>query len=227
MKKVCDAVRFKYSVQVTKYSLSPTLFARGPQHEQVSVSVLEISSDGLTVFQSTSTQEVTPKGNILSLTQFRALEQSFGNKKEHGKPSSKDVYTIRATVDAISPIIAAVPSDPFALVELYQAGGCESCIVVIKGAKALACHAGIQPGDSITLQNVKRQKWHVPSWFSKKGPAKLASRAPTYVFVVTNPLSIVWQDDESPLPPLPSTVVPLSFDRGGGGFYRNTAVGPR
>jgi hypothetical protein len=208
LKKVCDAVRFKYSVQVTKYSLSSmaNLVARRPQHEQVSVSVLEISSDGLTVFQSTSTQEVTPKESILSLPEFRALEQSFGDQKDLGKPSS---FTIRATVDAISPIIAAVPSDPFALMELYQAGSCESCIVVVKGAKALACHAGIQPGDSVTLQNVKRQKWHVPSWFNNKGAARLASRAPKYVFVVTNPLSIVWLDDESLLPPLPSTVVPL------------------
>ena len=113
-------------------------------------------------------------------------------------------------MDAISPIIAAVPSDPFALVELYEPGNVpQSCVVVIKGAKALTCHAGIQPGDILTLCRVRRQKWHVPNWFQKKGPARLVSRAPTYLFVVTDAASVCWSGDASILPPMPSTTIPL------------------
>ena len=210
-KQVCDAARYKKLVKITKYSVSPVAssssssLSRGPLHKRLSV--LELFSDGLEIQSNTESENCD---DALTLTQFRALEVSFRNKKESGKPSSKDTFTITATVDAVSPIIAAVPSDPFALMELYEpADVTQSCVVVLKDAKALVVHAGIQPGDHITFRQVRRQKWNVPSWFATKGPPRLVSRAPTHVFVLTDPSSICWQDTIRSLPPMPSTVVPL------------------
>lgn len=226
-KQVCDAARFKHCVRITKYSvISIETCSREPQHEQVSVHILELFSEGLEVQPSDNNSNKTnacKSDNALTLTQFRALERSFSNKKQAGntctrKLSSKDAFTITATVDAVSPIIAAVPSDPFALMELYEPPGDSnvppnSCVAVLKGSKALVCHAGIQPGDNITLRHVRRKKWEVPGWFAKKGPARLVSRAPIHLFVVTDASSICWETSIEPRL-LPSTAVPLVAAQG-------------
>jgi hypothetical protein len=172
----------------------------------------------------------------------------------HTKPS-RHYYTILAKVDAVSPIIAMDPSDPFALMELYDededenendtnpndsaAGfntcsveasdprsGTLSCVVVLKGAAALKCHAALLPGDKILLKQVLRKPWAILASitghsYSKSRPDQdtaqhlLHGRIPQHVIVVTDANSISWQQPLLSLSfSLPSTVVPLIAIRG-------------
>ena len=210
-KQVCDASRFRQPVKITKYSILQVHLSSppGPLHERITV--LELHNDGLEI-QANDKMDISDgvHGNALSLTQFRALETLLRkNSGSSEKMSSKETFDITATVDAISPVIAAVPSDPFALIELYEPGDIpQSCVVALKGPAALACHAGIQPGDVITFRQVRRQKWHVPDCFRNKGPSRLVSRVPSHLFVVTDAASVCWEPCVT-APQLPSTAVPL------------------
>jgi len=178
---------------------------------------------------TTTTNEVI----TMTLSQFQdfeiLFETSLNKKQKGGKLKSKkdENYNIIGQVDAISSIVASVPTDPFALLELYDTETPSvSAIVVLKGIDVLCCQPAIQPGDKLKFLNVKRQRWHLPTSFRQQHiPERLHCRAPTHVFVVTDCKSIMWEswkdskiDDKSRawncILPLPTTIDSLSSIQG-------------
>lgn len=220
---------------------------------EYSARVLEVHRGGMHIIKERSNvvrkvsrqadhqQNETP----MTLTAFAKLEiERRSTGKTSQGSSSAERYSIVAKIDATSAIIAAIPSDPFALIELYEEPPCGndddndassfraplSAVAVLRGRSALAVHEALQPGATLTLKRVRRQRWHVPRSFEdgKLGAAvsaRLKNRAPTHVFVVDDGRSISWsslQGDKESLsngdlegdnighfPHLPSTPVPL------------------
>ena len=143
-----------------------------------------------------------------TLARFRHKE--FNEFESMKAASNTKRYKIVATVDAISPIINADQSRPFAMVELYDSNSeDDSCVVILKGPEALTPHASIFPGDQIRFQGLLRKRWQVPETFQrKKGFHHLVKRVPSYVFVADalDNVSIEINQSEQPLP---TTLVPL------------------
>ena len=170
-------------------------------------------------------------------TKIRSTSKSSGGGGGAQGRSSSERYSVTARIDATSAIIATLPSDPFALVEMYEdapQGSNEaplSAVAVLRGRSALAAHVALQPGAMVTFTNVLRQRWHIPKSFEEgkfdaATAARLKNRAPSHVFVVNNGRSIGWCLDDGPgsnlsdsltknverfgqIPPLPSTPMPL------------------
>eukprot|EP00978_Attheya_sp_CCMP212_P002299 scaffold4717_cov53-Attheya_sp.AAC.8 len=252
LKLACDAARFGHKVRTSSYHSIDIVIPHQQQSREDSarhmapVKILELEQ--LDIDSSPQLDDHNNAG-VLSLAEFFELErnnlQGHNNKQAIKRPHHDRIYTIQAKVDSLSPIIAAVPSDPFAMMELYDDSNdsfcCWNAVAILKGACPLQCHPGIQPGDSIILVGVKRQRWHVPQSFAKHKDVspRLQHRAPTHVFVVTSCNSIQWDRDyhitdtepelltqcdlpnrsqESslpyPVPPLPSTPVPLASIQG-------------
>ena len=223
---VCRAVLSGSSVNISKY--------RWVQHGS-SVRVLEIHTNGIEIMApgESNARDGSEDGvKPWTLADFADIERR-GLLKGH----QSELYSIIAKVDATSAIVATIPSDPFALVEVYedietvQENGCVplSAVIVLRGQSALAVHVALQPGAMIVLRNVRRQRWHVPKAFEKIASANpalesLRYRAPTHVFVVDDGLSVAWSFDfekarrqnlcRANLPPLPSTPIPLRAVQG-------------
>ena len=171
------------------------------------------------------------RGKILTLFELAeeetrlTAEKSRNRKRKRGDEADGDgdgvtappaaentLYTIVATVDAVSPIIAAQTSDPFALLELYDCGGSGdegtategsppspplTAVAVLRGRSALSYHPAIQPGDELVLMGARRRRWHVPRSFrgTRKragAPERLVGRAPTHVLVVDETSTVRW-----------------------------------
>jgi hypothetical protein len=163
----------------------------------------------------------------------RTVEKSNSNENLPAEASRfmnlRGKISIVATVDAISPIIAAVPTDPFALLEIYDPDEPSiTAVVVMKGRNSLVYQPGIQPGMAVVLSNIRRQEWHLQDSFQQMDvPIRLHYRAPSHVFVLRDAKSITWKEDKmalqaldllaSPiirLPPVPSTVDSLTCVQG-------------
>lgn len=167
----------------------------------------------------------------MSLEDFQAIETQM---EMIGKTKSK--FNIEGTVDCLSPIISALPDDPFAMFELYDDKICSlTAVVVLKGHNALICHPGIHPGSRIKLKNVIRRKWLVPQSLQAEGvPKRLHDRSPSHVFVITESNCIVWddrvelnvdcKDDPAASVVLPSTIDTLTSVQGRILAVRHTSV---
>ena len=192
-KRASDAVRFNISVKITS-------FTRLQIQQQGSISISALEVHELLLDHAVP----CPNNSDVLWTLSHVLE------KEINTTSKLQRISFQATVDAISPIIAVVPSDLFCLLELYDdSESMHTCVVVLKGPLPLQCHAAIQPGDTIRLHNVKRVQWKV----RRELGAGLQRRVPEYVFVVTKVECIEWSitatATSAPVPPLPSTTYPL------------------
>jgi hypothetical protein len=217
----CDAVRYGSLVKLVSYSRIRTCTSNA-------YDIIEVHTDGI---HSEKLQGVTKpsfqKEAVMSLKQIQEMETRMdGSKRRHKKGCKKNVsYSFSGTVDAVSPIINAF-TDPFALMEMYDSNENEiSAVVIFKGRDALKCHLGVQPGHELTLLNVCRNRWHVPQSLWKKAATRyLYNRVPTHVFVVTDPLCIIFSSRENKhdekngakdlMPPLPSTVKSLTSIQG-------------
>jgi hypothetical protein len=140
------------------------------------------------------------RDNIWTLTQFWRKEQiDFQNMK-----NSRPKFCILATVDAISPIVAMDPSNPFALIEVYDKDNTDiSCVIVLHG-RAMLNHAAIFPLDTLVFRDVVYKPWSVPQILNddnnkqKKSSSSsinyphLIGRIPSHVFVATTVDSVSW-----------------------------------
>ena len=179
--------------------------------------VLEIRRGGVAIVESESPMEATPGHSKeepppMTLSAFAELEEKMrstskgsGSSSNQGR-SSSERFSITARIDATSAIIATLPSDPFALVELYEESPPESneapfsAVAVLRGRSALAAHAALQPGTMVTFTRILRQRWHVNKSFQEGRldavkAARLRHRAPSHVFVVNHGRSIIWSLD--------------------------------
>ena len=248
MKIVCDVVRFRSKVTLHKYStigwvLKSDDDENGDDTAKAQTGIftfIELHHDGLVVLCSKSSSVVgwnDSNSSLMKTTSFMSLlemqeeESNIENKRKKikneatvakGEGDKKTQYfNIRGRVDAVSTIIAMVPTDPFALIELYDPSqSCISTIIVLKGTDALQCQPGILPGDDIAFFNITRSRWHVPQSFRKDDvPPRMYGRAPPHVFVVTHSRSVRWNSSKNitaPINifPLPDTVDSLSSIQG-------------
>jgi hypothetical protein len=224
LKQACSAAVYNLTVVITRYALFPlkTSSLSSAQTQPGSFAFLEVYSDGM-AFKD----EVPPNGaawkdsvkadDVWTLAQFRRKECL--DVQEMKTTRRKNTYKILATVDSISPIIAMDPSDPFALVELYDQDAEEnSCVLVLNGPQALRWHAAILPGDTLLFGGggVLRKPWPVPNIFKSK-PAfshlTEGGRIPSFVFVLpsedSSTTTISWQPFVNALAPIPPTAIPL------------------
>ena len=208
---VIDAARFHYPVTIKAKAYSIMKNTRSACNQQMNahIHIMELCHDGIIVHGERQPQ--ADPDTYLSLKQFQAEEiQMEMDRKKKDKNSNKNekkhhtLYNIEGTIDAISPILGVSSNDPFSLVELYDQENDPSLTasVVIKGPNALACQPGMHPGSIIKFMNVKRQRWHVPQSFQSKGgdngvPNYLSNRAPSHVFVVSDPKCIQWNEEYS------------------------------
>ena len=182
------------------------------------VKTIHIYEDGIRclIDEKVNSMEVDKKVRYLSLADVNKIEDSF-DKNELKVLKRK--MNIEAMIDAISPIITVVKTDPFAIIEIYDDDG-RSAVVILKGKHALQLHACIEPGNKILLKDMRRQKWHVPKSLEKEGiPKRLRSRSPEYVFVVFEANQMSLEGGACPskgtLPQcLPSTIHPLTSIQG-------------
>ena len=184
LKVVCDAARYQCRVLVTRFCISPR-DENATNAKQLQV--LEIHEFGLKLLDRPPASDVV-WNDALSLSSFLELEIDKAFAKT--KPPSN--FAVRGKVEAISPIIALVPSDPFALVELWDDNARLSCVVVLKGSEALISHAGILPGEEVVVHGATHQKWKVPVATARLKVTRLSGRIPSSVLVVTASTSIVW-----------------------------------
>jgi hypothetical protein len=207
LKDIIDAARFDLSIIITKFNVIPNQ----------SGDFIELHRNG-TILQGKRKAEGC---EFMSLEDFHAIEKQL---EKHGKKTS--AFNIKGTIDSISPIISAIPSDPFAMIELYD-HTCPSltAVVVLKGTNALLCHPGIRPGSRVNLKNIRRQRWYVPQSLQNEcTPKRLHARCPSHVFVISESNCIEWEDCVDPcvdrkdgaaiLLPLPSTVCSLTSIEG-------------
>ena len=139
------------------------------------------------------------RDNIWTLTQFWRKEQIDFQTMRTSRPK----FCILATVDAISPIVAMDPSNPFALIEVYDKDNTDiSCVIVLHG-RAMLNHAAIFPLDTLVFRNVVYKPWSVPQILNDNNKQKnsssssinyphLIGRIPSHVFVATTIDSVSW-----------------------------------
>jgi hypothetical protein len=219
VKMACDAARYRWHVKVLRFSIIPLVDSNddvgGNSTAIIAAKLLQVHQMELLESHADSSMKLPQDvEDVWTLSQFQRKEyvdaQAMKTVERH------DTYHIIGKVDAISPIIAMDPSDPFCLMEIYdEYNASAGCVVVLKGVNALSCHAGILPGDDITFRRVVRKAWPVPEMV-RQNPAYeyLGSRIPSHVFVVTEARSIMWDPCTETLPPVPFTPVPLISLRG-------------
>ncbi len=223
---VIDAARYRLKITLTVYSIIHT---GKISQAGIKIKIIELHQNGIKIHRQ---EPMVDKKEIHSLKEVKDLERSFNSQRDRNTR-----YSICGTVDSISPILG-MPNDPFALVELFQSFNHDedlcnlTSVLVLKGANSLLCHCGILPGHTLRLINVKRQRWHVPQSFQQDQsiPKRLHQRAPSHVFVVSDPKNIQFCNEKlgmyvgnnvgmnnSPFaraPRLPSTLFPLTSIQG-------------
>jgi hypothetical protein len=221
----CDAARLHQTVEILRYLkiLLPTSVSVPvsslPNHYEAQIlptTLVEVYRDGMKVLRS---EKENKKGNRLAQHNTDAqktstISQSSGSSsteirwtlaqlaqqervdKMQQISSSKRLYSFCGTVDAISPVISMDPTDPFALLELYDPDSTYTCVVVLR-KNGLSCQAAISAHDKLILHNVQRQKWRIPAVLAKKLP-HLQGRIPSHVFIVGDIHQVTW-DPQSQL----------------------------
>ncbi len=260
MKIVCDVARYRAKVSLKGYSMVSWIDDNdndGDNHDKLDsdnsaseIKYIELHHDGVVISPSSKIfgyNCISRTSSVMSLLEMQKLEESMfserimikneGSMKGKKKDYAPKLFSIRGKVDAISSIIAIVPTDPFAMIELYDPHNpCVSTVVILKGKKALTCQPAILPGDNLIFRSISRSRWHVPQSLQKEEITnRLHGRAPSHVFVVTDPLMIQWESpldmklvkrrhikptidsglfDDTIVPPLPSTIHSLFSIRG-------------
>ncbi len=228
---VIDSARYHPKVTLTSYNIIHT---NKLSQAGIKIQFIELHQHGIKIHHRQDMETIIEKKEAHSLQEIQDLECNR-LKTQNDKRNTR--YSLYGTVDSTSPIIG-MPNDPFALVEIFQTFNdhedhCHLTVVlVLKGPKVLLCHSGIRPGHTLRLINVRRQRWHVPQSFQQDQsiPRRLHQRAPSYVFVVSDPKNIQWCDEKtdtqgmnnigmhnmhgSCAPPLPSTLFPLTSIQG-------------
>lgn len=209
LNKACHAALCKAKVIVTHYHLiALELKGHNANKHWSYPMLLEIQEDGLEICEDrntsakmTTTQSI--KDDVWTLTQFRCLERMNRNWKDKR-------FNIKATMDAVSPIIASDPNNPFALIELYDQDAEESSAVLYLNTKRdLIYHTAMLPGDTITFHQLRRKPWSVPKWLQKKKYFQhLNGRIPSHIFVTTEESHFCWHN-ESKTSQIPPTLLPL------------------
>ena len=207
LKDMIDAARFDLRIIITKFTVI----------QNQSGDFIELHRNGIILQRKHKAEGC----EFMSLEDLHAIEKQL---EKCGKKSS--AFNIKGTIDSISPIISAIPSDPFAMIELYD-HTCPSltAVIILKGSNALLCHPGIRPGSRVKLKNIRRQRWHVPQSLQNEcTPKRLHGRSPSHVFVISESDCIEWEDRIDPCvdwkdgpavsPPLPSTVCSLTSIQG-------------
>ena len=137
---------------------------------------------------------------IWTLTQFWRKERIDYPSMNKSRPS----FSIIATIDAISPVIAMDPSNPFALIEAYDKDNTDVCCVIVLRGNALLNHGAIFPRDTLVFSDVVYKPWSVPHVLNgdnKQGKRSSASipyrhlieRIPSHVFVANKVDNIFWR----------------------------------
>jgi len=185
----------------------------------------ESSSSSHTSSKSTNSfqpeNENKNKNNLWTLTQFWRKERvDF-----HSMKTSRSKFSILATVDAISPIVAMDPPNPFALIEAYDKDNTDiTCVIVLHGNQAMLNHPAIHPLDTLVFCDVVYQPWSVPKLLKEDKKLKdssastvfghLKGRIPSHVFVATRNASVSWNRARLDiLQPLKSPATNFSQDR--------------
>ena len=125
---VSSAAQHQHAVQLTKYVVIAT-FDDGEDDEpdidpsgnttNGMLSILEVHRQGIKVIESQTTpgsQQGTAQSKVLSLSAFREaeLDAIMAGQRLTG------TISIQGIVETVSPVIAMIPSDPFALVEIVE-----------------------------------------------------------------------------------------------------------
>lgn len=211
-KFACDAALNQQNVRITQYTVIP-LFSTEYKVPTKQIALLEVHSGGFQIDGPTfdACEKDPPMSDIWTLTQFRRRE-AFDDEETNA--DRRRTYSIVATVDAISPILSMDPTDPFALVELYDKdarSGDHSCTLVLTCPKDLMYHSAIFPGDLIICHRIRRQPWPVPEILKndkRQLYQYLGTRIPPFVFTSNEHSRIQWQRSTT-IPPIPSTAIPL------------------
>jgi hypothetical protein len=149
----------------------------------------------------TSDRNAENNDNVWTLTQFWRKEQIDFQKIKNSRPK----FSLLATVDAISPIVAFDPSNPFALVEVYDKENTDvTCVVVLHGKQAMLNHAVIHPLDTLVFHDVVYKPWavHKALYDDKNMDGSTSStfnrrfigRIPSHVFVATGANNVSWNN---------------------------------
>lgn len=206
-KVVCDVARLGSKIVLHNYSIVKWT-DKNCRGRKDKINFIRLHYGGLIVESDQSLAELEARKckitELLSLVDVQKFEKNIGKESKREKGGKKvgsegfspNCFHFYGTVDAVSSIITVVPSDPFAFLEIFDSNQPTiSATLIIKGREALCCHPGIIPGDNIIFHNVTRIKWHVPKSFQKY-PDRFLNRAPTHVFVATDPFSIIWNSHE-------------------------------
>ena len=112
------------------------------------------------------------KENLWTLTQFWRKEQVDYQTMKNSRPK----FNIIATVDAISPILAMDPSNPFALIEAYDKENTDiTCVIVLHGSRVLSNQPAIFPFDTLVFRDVVYKPWTVPKILFDDKKKKMAA----------------------------------------------------
>jgi hypothetical protein len=217
----CEAARLNQTVEIVKYSkiLLPTS-ASAPslpsqyEDQTVPTTLVEVFRGGMRVLHTERECLLTqhdedgdaPKTGTISQsssinsaeirwTSLSQLAQQERVDQRLQVSSSKRRYSFGGTVDAVSPVISMDPTDPFALLELYDPDSTYTCVVVLR-KNGINCQAAILAEDKLILHNVQRQKWRIPAVLSKKLPH--LERIPSHVFVVSDTHQVTWDPQTKP-----------------------------
>ena len=194
MRRICVAIQLEATIRITNYTRIPLL------GREDLVAHLEVHKDGLSGRDvkaagiNTNISDKSMEKEAWTLSQIRRREAV---DKITQFTVKNTLYTFRARVHAVSPILTFDASDPCCLVEVYEPETSCSCVLVLRLA-SLALHAAILPDQDLMLRNVKRSFWSTPMVLEEKEYRRLATRIPSYLFVVENLMQVELQacDDE-------------------------------
>jgi len=221
LKLACDAVRLERKVMIKRCTKIPfltnydTRVPTSSSSPSTPCAIIEVHE--LEIFpvefpemaekarksgrSDTSDRNAESNDSIWTLTQFWRKEQIDFQKIKNSRPK----FSLLATVDAISPIVALDPSNPFALVEVYDKENTEvTCVVVLHGKQAMLNHAVIHPLDTLVFRDVVYKPWAVhKALYDDKNVngstystfnRQFIGRIPSHVFVATGANSISWNN---------------------------------
>lgn len=214
LKKLCEAVVYNLKVVISKYSIAP--LPTTALDCQPSAALLEVFSEGFSLLEEHPAPSMADV--VLTLRELALKEMVERDGKL--KSGSKEKYDIEAVVEAVSPIVAMDPTDPFALVEVHDPTLRHiSCVLVMRGNHALQWHSALQPGETWQFRRLAMQSWRVPKVLMCKAVfLHLKHRIPPRVYIFSKETTLQFvkypsgnsePSTNSLTPSLPATTDPL------------------
>ena len=213
LKLACDAARLERKVAIKRYTEIPFLKSSEASEygqSRVSASFSSSLSTGYSMIEVHDMELIQPKfpdtaktkKKLWTLTQFWRKEQLDFQKMKNSRPK----FSLVATVDAISPIVALDPSNPFALIEVYDVENTDvTCVVVLHGKQAVVNHEAVHPLDTLVFRDVVYKPWSVHKMLRDNKCDKdsatstffsrFIGRVPSHVFVATQADSVSWGNE--------------------------------